>query len=174
MRRLMAAIALAGVAMIASCGRESAQQLAAPVPNEPRIRVEQLIVTPTPGGRDMSAGYMTIYNDGAQPDVLLSASSPSAARVDIHETRIGQGGAMQMFPIAGGVTIPSQGSVSFAPAGLHLMVDGLRAPLAEGERTQITLTFQRTGSVTYEAIVARPVAGGAAPGADMDMSGHQH
>lgn len=158
MRGLMAAIALASMAVIASCGRDAANPIAAPVPNEPRIRVEQLIATPTPNGQSTSAGYMMILNDGAEPDQLLSVSSAAARRVDIHETRVESGGVMRMFPIAGGVTIPSQGSVAFSPGGLHLMIAGLRAPLAEGQRIPLTLNFQRTGAVTYEAIVARPGA----------------
>ncbi len=136
----------------------TAQPMAAPIAG-PAVRVEAMTITPTPGGRDMSAGYMTIRNTGAEPDTLLSVSSPAAGRIDIHETRMDAQGVMQMFPIAGGVTVPAQGEIAFAPGGLHLMLMDLAAPLTEGERVVMTLTFQRTGPVQIEAVVARPGGG---------------
>lgn len=154
--RLSVIVALS--ALVLGC-TEAAEPTAAPA--APLIRVEALMVTPTPGGRDISAGYMTVRNSGAAPDVLVGVASPSAGRVDIHETRLGEGGVMQMFPIAQ-VPVPADGEVAFAPGGLHLMLMDLHAPLAEGERVRMTFTFERSGAVELEAQVARP--GGAAHG----------
>jgi hypothetical protein len=37
--------------------------------------------------------------------------------------------------------------VAFRPGGLHLMVTGLKAPLKEGAAQEMTLRFERAGTV---------------------------
>lgn len=151
--RLSFVAAFAG--LVLGC-TQAAEPTAAPP--APLLRIEALTVTPTPGGRDISAGYMTIRNAGAERDVLVGVTSPAAGRVDIHETRLGEGGVMQMFPIDE-VPIPADGAVAFAPGGLHLMLMDLHAPLAEAERVRMTFVFERSGAIELEAQVARPGGG---------------
>jgi copper(I)-binding protein len=38
--------------------------------------------------------------------------------------------------------------VTFAPGGLHLMLTGVKAPIAEGARVPIVLEFEKAGKVT--------------------------
>jgi copper(I)-binding protein len=114
-----------------------------------------------------SAAYMTLTNAGGRADRLLSASCACAARVEIHATEVMQG--MVMMESAASVNIPAHGVVSFKPGGLHLMLTGLKQPLADGGEQKLTLVFQHAGPVTAPfRIKARIDAGAAAPMAGMN------
>jgi copper(I)-binding protein len=61
-----------------------------------------------------------------------------------------EGGIMRMREIAGGVTIPPGGAVSFAPGGMHLMLMGLRQQLMPETTVAITLTFNGAPAQTLQ------------------------
>ncbi|MBE7219115.1 MAG: copper chaperone PCu(A)C [Caulobacteraceae bacterium] len=123
------------------------------------VRLEKGWSRPAPAGLSTGVGYGVLHNDGAAPDRLLSASSPAAARVELHEsmeTRGPMGPMSHMAPLAG-LDVPPHGDAVLAPGGRHLMLVGLRRPLRDGERVPVTLTFQRAGKVAAELQV-RPTA----------------
>ncbi len=93
----------------------------------------------------VTAGYVTLTNRAGLPDRLTGASSPAAARVGLHESRM-SGSMSSMRPLAF-VAIAGHGAVAFAPGGKHLMIEGLRRPLRLGETVPITLDLDRAGSV---------------------------
>ncbi len=94
-------------------------------------------------------GFMALTNNGKKADRLLSASSPVAGRIEIHRSSVEEG-VMKMRAVGDGVALPVGKTVAFAPGGLHLMLFVLSAPLREGGRVPVTLTFERAGSVTTE------------------------
>ena len=106
-----------------------------------------------------SAAYLTIENAGSEPDRLVSASSPAAKTVEIHEMQEVDG-AMRMRPLAGGLAIPASGTVALEPGGYHVMLIGLVQDLTEGDIYDLTLTFERAGDVTVQV----PVGSGAPSG----------
>ncbi|HRD46056.1 MAG TPA: copper chaperone PCu(A)C, partial [Caulobacter sp.] len=109
------------------------------------------------------AGFLTIANNGAAADRLVSAASPVAGRVEIHESMIMDGKAM-MHPRPGGATLPAGAKVVFKPGGWHLMFIGLKQPLKAGETFPVTLTFQKAGKVTVDfAVRAGAPAAASAP-----------
>jgi copper(I)-binding protein len=110
------------------------------------ILVEDPWSRATPGGAKVGAGFLTIKNEGKTEDRLISATSPIAARAEIHETKM-ENDMMTMRPVSGGIAIPPGGSVALAPQGYHLMFADLAAPLKEGERFKATLTFEHAGAV---------------------------
>lgn len=105
----------------------------------------------------VGAGFLTIRNTDARPDRLLSASSPRAAKVEIHTMSM-EGGVMRMRPLPDGLEIPARGVATLAPGGNHLMLIGLKAPLKQGERVPATLRFARAGAVQVQLAVAAPGA----------------
>jgi copper(I)-binding protein len=115
-------------------------------------------ITPPPGGRSTTAGYLVLRNSGDEPDRLVSASSPAARAVEIHETRAGAGGMMEMRRLEAGVAVPAHGEVMFAPGGLHLMFIELNRALRAGDSIPLTLTFERAGTVEAMAAAERPRA----------------
>lgn len=155
------AAALFSVFALAACTEQSPQQFAetTSAPAAPLLRVESLTVTATVDPRTPSSAYFTVRNDGGEPDRLIGAATTVANRIDIHETRVDDKGEARSFSIVGGVPIPADGQVVFAPGGLHLKVIGPHAPLAEGARIPLTLTFERTGAIQFEAVVT-PASGG--------------
>lgn len=107
----------------------------------------------TPSGMEVGAGFMTIRNDGDEPDRLVGGSAPFAGRVEIHRTTMDDG-VMRMREVDGGLEIPAEGSVTLEPGGYHVMFMGLAEPLAEGDTVAATLDFARAGSVEVELPVA--------------------
>lgn len=111
----------------------------------------------------VGAGYVTIRNSGTQPDRLISATSPRAARVEIHTMSL-DNGIMRMRQLSNGLEVPAGGEALLAPGGNHIMLIGLKAPLKEGERVPATLRFARAGTIKVHFKVA--AAGAPGPGAD--------
>ncbi len=99
----------------------------------------------TPPGSVTAAGYMTITNHGDEDDRLISISS-DFPRTMLHKSEE-QDGVMKMLHQHDGVVIPAGGTVSFEPGGLHVMFMGLKERLKEGEQNDVTLSFEKAGSV---------------------------
>jgi hypothetical protein len=108
-------------------------------------------------GSDATAVYLTLHNAGAQADRLLSASTPAAARAELHATMIMSGGTATMKSLPA-LDVPVGGTVSMAPGGMHLMLSGLKQPLRAGDRLSLTLKFAKAGSMTIAVPIAAVTA----------------
>jgi periplasmic copper chaperone A len=119
-----------------------------------------------PKGASVAAGYMTIKNTGAAPDRLVSASTPVAGKVEIHEMTM-DNGVMKMRPVAGGVEIKPGATVELKPDSIHLMIMNVRQPIEKGKPFAASLTFEKAGTVnvefTVEDIGAMSPAAGSMP-----------
>lgn len=104
------------------------------------------------GAAPTGAAYFALENRGGEPDRLVSASTPAAERAELH-THLHENGVMKMRPVEGGIELPAGGQVLLAPGGLHVMLMGLKAPLKEGERFPLTLTFEKAGELQVEVAV---------------------
>jgi copper(I)-binding protein len=104
---------------------------------------------PTPQGVKVGSGYFVIRNRGKVPDRLVSASSPIAGKVEIHQTAV-KDGVATMREVQGGLPVGSGKSVEFKPFGLHLMFFDLKQPLKQGEKFPATLVFEKAGAVDVE------------------------
>lgn len=105
--------------------------------------------------------YFTLSNTGTTDDRLVSASSPLADEVQMHEVSVVDTVA-KMRQLTDGITIPAGGSVVLEPSGLHLMLTHLAHPLRQGETVSITLVFETAGAVTIDAPIGS-IAARAAP-----------
>ena len=113
----------------------------------------------TPPTAPTGGGYLSVKNTGTTPDHLISASSPAAGAVQVHEMKM-EGSVMRMRELDGPLEIKPGETVTLAPGGLHLMMTGLKAPLKQGERVPLTLVFEKAGKIDVELSV---VAIGATP-----------
>ncbi|HJS84063.1 MAG TPA: copper chaperone PCu(A)C [Acetobacteraceae bacterium] len=126
--------------------------------------------------RPASAGgvgvaYLTITDSGP-PDRLTGASSPVAEAVELHRSATANGVAT-MRPVDGLPVEPGTPAV-LKPGGYHLMLRGLKRPLAAGESFPLTLEFAKAGALTTTVTVA-PLRAGAATGESNGMGGmHRH
>ena len=115
----------------------------------------------TPPTAPSGGGFLTVTNTGTTADRLVSATSPAAGQVQIHEMKM-DGNIMRMRELENGLEIPPGATVALAPGGLHLMMMGLKAPLKEATRVPVTLVFEKAGKIDVELQV---MALGAAPDA---------
>ena len=103
-------------------------------------------------GQTVGAVYMTITG-GAADDTLVRALVPAdvAAEVQLHE--MASKGDTMVMRETHGIVVPGHGEVKIAPSGLHIMVIGLKAPLAAGDEVPVTLEFAKGGTRTVAAEV---------------------
>lgn len=106
--------------------------------------------------------YVEITNSGTVTDALIGIATPAASMPMLHETVVTDGVAS--MPHAMSIPVPAGETVKLAPGGYHGMLMGLTAPLTEGDRYPVTLTFERAGEVTVEVEVVSLRAEGPACG----------
>ena len=78
----------------------------------------------TPPTAPTGGGYLSVKNTGTTPDRLMSASSPAAGAVQVHEMKM-DGNVMRMRELDGPLEIKPGETVTLAPGGMHLMMIGL-------------------------------------------------
>ncbi len=71
---------------------------------------------------------------------LVSASSPAAEVVEIHEMTM-HNNVMKMSPVRG-LDLPAGKAVELKPGGYHVMLMGLKAQVKEGEAVPLTLVIE--------------------------------
>ena len=81
-----------------------------------------------------------LFRSGKTAARLISAESPAAATVEIHNMTM-QNGVMKMFPVEG-IDIPAGKTVKLASGGYHVMMMGLKQQMKAGERVPLKLTFE--------------------------------
>ena len=102
--------------------------------------------------------FLTLRNSGTAADRLVSASSPLARAVEIHET-VREGDVMRMRPVTA-IEVPAGGSVTLRPGGSHVMMTGLTQALRAGTTVPLTLNFERAGAVQVQVAVQGAGASG--------------
>lgn len=111
----------------------------------------------TPPGASTGAVYVTLTAPSG--DRLTAASSPVAATTGLHEMHM-DGTIMRMNPVPGGLDLPPGKPVTLRPGGYHLMLEGLKAPLRQGQKVPVHLTFQKAPPLDISAQVAAIGAAG--------------
>ncbi|MDR3530095.1 MAG: copper chaperone PCu(A)C [Rhodopila sp.] len=128
------------------------------------IMVQEAWARASPGAATNGAAYVTLVG-GTQPDTLIGVSTPVAATAEVHES-FTDNGVMKMRPVAP-LAIPAGKTVTFAPGGYHIMLMGLKQPLAAGQTFPLTLKFAHAAPITVDVQVR-------AMGRDASMGGHDH
>jgi hypothetical protein len=123
-----------------------------------KLLIEGAWARPTPDGTSISAGYLKITNRGDKPDTLLGASTPAANSAELHESAVDAEGVMTMRPVENGLEIKPGQTVELKPAGVHIMLLGVKAPLKEGQTVLVTLDFKAAGKVEVPFAV-KPIGG---------------
>ncbi len=111
--------------------------------------VAQSWARPAPAGGD-TAAYLTITGAPNQADALLSASSPAADMVQLHDVSTDASGMTGMHPIDR-LDIPAGATVTLEPGGHHLMVMGVKQELAVGGTIELDLVFEHAGTIVVQA-----------------------
>ncbi|MFJ6024792.1 copper chaperone PCu(A)C [Brevundimonas sp. NPDC092305] len=143
MKRLLS---LAAFALVTAC---SAGGTAAPA----RVDVADAICRPAAPGRDVTGCYVTLT--ASRNDRLVSAASPSARALQIHEMKSADG-MMQMSELPDGLPLPAGEAVHLAPGGNHIMLLGATGSLATGGTIPVTLTFEHAPAQQVTFRIAQP------------------
>lgn len=120
------------------------------------IKIENAYTRSTVPGQQVAGGFMKIENKGGV-DQLISASSPVAGEVQLHEMAM-EGNVMKMRQVKD-IAVPAGGAVELKPGGLHLMFMNIKAPLAAGETVPVKLKFAKAGEVEVKMPVNAMGAG---------------
>ena len=119
-------LALAATALVAACAGSAASPATSPASSGGGITVTGAWVRNSTAMTGALAGYFVVTNSGPGADTLLSASSPIAKTVQLHETKMvdasampsassGMGGMGSAMPSAGmggmGSAMPSSGGM---------------------------------------------------------------
>lgn len=108
-----------------------------------------------PGERTGAVHFRALRNGGRVPERLVGARTPAAARVELQRApRAGDTAGMRGVPvldIAPGATLATRHD-----GDVRLLLDGLAAPLREGERFKLTLLLERGGEAEVTVWVQQP------------------
>jgi copper(I)-binding protein len=141
------------------------------------VKAGDLVITQawsraTPGGAKIGGGYLTIENKGSAPDRLIGGSADVADKVQVHEMATNNG-VMTMRPLDKGLAIEPGKTVKLTPGGYHLMLQGLKSPLKQGDKVPVTLEFEKAGKVKLsfdvQGVGAQAPAGADSSGGQMPM-----
>jgi copper(I)-binding protein len=107
--------------------------------------IDKAVARATVGKMPNGAAFLQIENKGPD-DVLLSGSSPAASRVEIH-TMTMEGDVMKMRALDQ-LELKAGQRLDMKPgSGIHIMLMGLKKPLAAGEKFSLTLNFRKAGKI---------------------------
>ncbi|MEU4262669.1 copper chaperone PCu(A)C [Streptomyces argenteolus] len=106
----------------------------------------------------MSGAFGALLNTTGSDITVVSATSSSSKRVELHEVTDVDGKPV-MRPKEGGFVIPAKGSHELKPGSDHLMLMGLTKAVRPGDEVTITLTFKDGRTLRFTA-VAKEFAGG--------------
>lgn len=102
-----------------------------------------------------SGGVFVRLDNGEPADALIGGSTPVAERVEVHEHIMRQG-TMRMQAMPNGLPLPAHSHIALQPGGYHLMLIGLKQPLAAGRRFPLTLNFRHAPAQTVQVEVKSP------------------
>ena len=85
--------------------------------------------------------FMPLFNSGSTEDMLISASSDTAANIELRLNNFYSQAAETQFVLTPHKPIPMR------PTARHLRLLGLRNPLKNGEIIDLTLKFAQAGEI---------------------------
>lgn len=108
------------------------------------LQIENAYTRSTVPGQMAAGGFMKVENKGSV-DLLVSASSPVAGEVQLHEMSM-EGNVMKMRQVKD-IPVPAGGAIELKPGGMHLMFMNIKSPLVAGETIPVKLKFAKAGEV---------------------------
>jgi len=131
------------------------------------VEVKDAWVRTSVPGQQATGAFMKITaKDGAQ---LVSASSPVAGVVEVHEMKMA-GDVMQMRAVPA-LDLPAGKTVELKPGGYHVMLMDLKTALPKGSTVPLTLVFKDAKGLQRKVELKVPVAM-SAPGKPAGMPEH--
>ena len=117
------------------------------------IKISQGWSRPAPSVAPVLGGFLTITNEGKEPDRLTGVTSPVSDDVQIHQTTI-ESDRASMRRVEGGIEVPAGYEIKFGPGGFHIMFMNPKKRPAAGEVIPLQLTFEKAGKIDAELLVS--------------------
>jgi copper(I)-binding protein len=124
-----------------------------------QVTVADAWVRGTVTGQKATGAFMQLKSP--TDTALVSAASPVAGVVEIHEMKM-DAGVMRMSAIRS-LAVPAGMATELKPGGYHVMLMELKQPLKEGETVPVTLTFEDKAGKRQTVEVKAPVRALTAP-----------
>lgn len=86
-------------------------------------------------------GMVQLVITSKQAAQLVGASSPACNTVELH-SMVNEGGMMRMRQVEA-IDLPAGAAMDMGAQGYHLMLMGLKKPLKEGAKVEVTLRLRR-------------------------------
>jgi copper(I)-binding protein len=120
------------------------------------LQLDHPYAVPSAVGESDGKAYLRgIKNTGAQADRLLGASTPVAAQVRLHSLKPDASGLRAVAVNA--IELPAKTTTLLRHTGdYQLSLMGLKKPLSDGDRFDLTLNFERAGTQTVKVWVQKP------------------
>ncbi|MEY4980324.1 MAG: hypothetical protein RLZZ352_2594 [Pseudomonadota bacterium] len=135
------------------------------------VKVEDAWVRGTVAQQKATGAFMRLTPE--KPARLVSASSPVAGVVEIHEMAM-EKDVMKMRQIPG-LELPAGRATELKPGGYHVMLMDLKQQMKAGDTVPITLVFEDEAKKRFSQDIQAPVrALGAAPAMKHDHGGMKH
>jgi cytochrome c peroxidase len=96
-----------------------------------------------------ASAYFTIVNSGNEADTLVTVSGTDVGAITLHQTTIDAQAVARMRGLEGVLLAPHV-RVDFAPAGNHVMLEGLPRDLYQGDVVSLTLHFASGKAIPVE------------------------
>jgi len=100
-----------------------------------------ILISGRPGG-----AYLHIENKGNVADKLVSVTSTISPKLEIHEHTM-KDGVMKMSQVDH-IEIKAGSSVELKPGGYHIMIFETSSQYKVGDKIDLTLNFEKSGSIT--------------------------
>ncbi len=144
-------MSLAALAALISC-KGPANDAQADPSQATGLELSAPFAYPFKSGEPVGVTYLNITNHGPKDDRLVSAHTVVAARVETHET-VEEDGVVRMLHRKDGFALPTGTSLTMEPGDHHLMLMELKADLVEGHPYELTLEFEKAGTMTIQVPV---------------------
>ena len=118
-----------------------------------QVTVSDAWVRATVPAQKVTGAFMQLKSD--RPSALVSAQSPAAAAIEIHEMRMD--GDMARMRAVTRVNIAGGQTVKLQPGGYHLMLLDLKQSLQAGTYVPIKLTFESADKTAQEVEIKAEV-----------------
>ena len=156
---------LATALLIAACGGDEGDPTSTATPTndvapsgalgDPIARTANLSIhnafVPEPP-TDIAALYFTMVDLDGEGDRLMGLTTAAAGTAHFHAS-VTEGDTSRMLPVEGGIVLPPRGRTRLEPGGLHVMLLNLTDDLEAGDMIEVTLEFERAGTLTFEVPV---------------------
>lgn len=124
------------------------------LPQKAEIMADTMIAYETAASQKNGAAFGMLKNTTDSEIKIISASSEVADRVELHTHAMDENGMMSMYEVEN-YTIPANDSLTLHPAGHHIMLMGLKAPLVLGETFNLDLMRENGEAVPVSISIVK-------------------